>query len=264
MAFPVVALPAGARVIADLHLEPAARGPWEAFQAFLRATRGAPARVVLGDLFEYWIGAAHLTHPSAVRVCRAFATFARERGPVHLLHGNRDFLLDASFERASGARVHPLGLIGESAHGARRVLLLHGDELCIHDHAYQRMRRVLRSAPVAWLSRTLPAFALEAAARRLRRTSQDAIAAKRPLDVEQVAAVAWRWLEACAANELVCGHAHRYRDEQAPDGRRWRVLDAYGGAHSVLCFDAAGGARASAPDAAQRGDGDGERASTRP
>jgi UDP-2,3-diacylglucosamine hydrolase len=242
-----VEIPAGALVIADLHLALDAAPEIDTFVRWLAAQRTARALFVLGDLFEYWIGAPHLAHPNARRVCAAFAAFAGERGPVHLLHGNRDFLLDAAFERASGARVHPFGLLGAAGPQRRRVLLLHGDELCIHDHSYQRMRRVLRSAPVAWLARALPAFALEAAARRLRRTSQGAVAAKRPLAVEQVPAVAWRWLAACDAAELVCGHAHRFREEQAPDGRRWRVLDAYGGARSVLRFDDAGHAHASAP-----------------
>jgi UDP-2,3-diacylglucosamine pyrophosphatase LpxH len=36
------------------------------------------------------------------------------------------------------------------------------------------------------------------------------------------------------ARTVVCGHAHRYRDETLADGTRWIVLDAFGGAKDVL------------------------------
>jgi UDP-2,3-diacylglucosamine hydrolase len=239
-----IALPLPALVIADLHLDLDDARACAEFTGWLAEQRGARALVVLGDLFEYWLGAPHLEHAGGAAVCAALAGFARAQGPVHALHGNRDFLLDAKFEGASSARVHPSGLRAGCAGG--EYLFLHGDELCIHDHAYQRLRRVLRSRPVRGLARVLPRGALEAAARRLRRRSVSAVAAKRPLEVEQVADSAWERLGACGATELVVGHAHRWREEQS-GGRRLRVLDAWGGARSVLVIEANGASRALAP-----------------
>ena len=43
-----------------------------------------------------------------------------------------------------------------------------------------------------------------------------------------------------AADVLVCGHGHRYRDRRLEDGLRWLVLDAWGGAHDTLTVDDAG------------------------
>jgi len=56
-ALPEIALTPGTCVIADLHLDPLAAGPWQAFRAWL-ARLEAPMLLVLGDLFEYWIGPA--------------------------------------------------------------------------------------------------------------------------------------------------------------------------------------------------------------
>ncbi|TAJ02278.1 MAG: UDP-2,3-diacylglucosamine diphosphatase [Planctomycetota bacterium] len=231
---PRVELQTPALVIADLHLDLDDARSCAEFTDWLAAQRGARALVILGDLFEYWLGAPHLEHAGGKAICAALARFARERGPVHVLHGNRDFLLDARFEAASGARVHPFGLRASCA--GSEYLFLHGDELCIHDHAYQRLRRVIRSRPVRALARVLPRPALERAARRLRRRSVAAVAAKAPLDVEQVASVGWQWLEETGARELVVGHAHRWREERDADGRRLRVLDAWGGPRAVLAL----------------------------
>jgi UDP-2,3-diacylglucosamine hydrolase len=235
---------APALVIADLHLDLDDARACAEFTDWLAAQRDARTLVILGDLFEYWLGAPHLEHAGGRAVCAALASFARTRGPraegaapaVHVLHGNRDFLLDARFEAASGARVHPLGLRASCA--GVEYLFLHGDELCIHDHAYQRLRRVIRSRPVRALARVLPRPALEWVARRLRRRSVAAVAAKAPLYVEQVASVGFAKLTASGARELVVGHAHRWREERDPDGRRLRVLDAWGGARAVLVLGA--------------------------
>ena len=75
-ALPEVPLPEGARIVADLHLEPGVRGPWEAFLAFLRGCEGVPALFVLGDLFEFWIGRGQTRDPEYAPLHLTRATMA--------------------------------------------------------------------------------------------------------------------------------------------------------------------------------------------
>ena len=147
---------------------------------WLRAARGAPALVVLGDLFEYWIGPAQERSAGAERVFAGLAALAAQGTSIELLCGNRDFLLSQRAAERAGARLHPEGLVGELP-GGRRALVLHGDTLCTLDVGYQRLRRVLRSAPVQVLGPRLPALLGSALARRLRRASSRAKAGK-PLE----------------------------------------------------------------------------------
>jgi len=199
--------------------------------------------VILGDLFEYWIGPAQAREPNARRVLDGLRALAGNRCAIEVVHGNRDFLLDEGFERASGTRLRPGGFVGllpGARDRSRRVLVVHGDELCTLDRPYQRLRRVLRSGPVRWLVPRLPGPLAQGLARRLRRASRRAVAAKpdpqKAQQPETCRELARR--HDCAA--LVCGHVHRFRDETLPDGPRWLVVDAFGGELDGVAVDARG------------------------
>jgi UDP-2,3-diacylglucosamine hydrolase len=230
---PEIELPPGSRVIADLHLDPEARAPWRAFERFVEHLGGVPALVILGDLFEYWVGPGQAREPEPAALLARLGHAARAGTRLHVVHGNRDFLLGEELERAVGAQVHPQGFVGRLASG-RRVLCVHGDELATDDRAYQRMRAVLRSAPVRVAARSLPYAWTRALARRLRRRSVQAVAAKSTATVELKTAAAVEMLRAARAERLVCGHAHRYRHEELAGGLAWTVLDAFGGERDML------------------------------
>lgn len=231
MRLPEVPLPAGALFVGDLHLDPAGDAGTAAFLAWLEGASGAPALVVLGDLFEYWVGPALLGQARPVVEALRGAV---ERGTaVHLVPGNRDFLLDARFERATGARLHPHGFVGLAPGGAR-VLVVHGDELCTLDRPYQRLRRVLRSAPMRAVAPRLPGAVSTFAARRLRAASKRAVSRKPSPAMEQQEAECRELLARHACTALVCGHAHRFRDERLDGGGRWLVVDAFGGERDTL------------------------------
>jgi cytidylate kinase/UDP-2,3-diacylglucosamine diphosphatase len=247
-----LALPAGTRVIADLHLDPLAIGPWNAFQRWLETLAGVPALLVLGDLFEYWTGRAQLREADVRPLIAALARRTAAGTALHFLRGNRDFLLDGAFARAVGGTVHPAGILGILPDRSR-VLFLHGDELATRDASYQRLRRVLRAPPVRALAWVTPAPLSAALARALRRRSRMAVAAKSPNYVALQAEAAGAACRDAEAQTLVCGHAHRFQDTRLASGARWIVLDAFGGARdllratdSALVAEASGVARARA------------------
>jgi len=232
---PEVELAPGTLFVGDLHLDLEDAAAVDAFVAWLGGLEAdsTPRLVILGDLFEYWLGPAHQRSAAGQRVQRALRERVDAGVAVDVLHGNRDFMLDAEFERASGATVYPLGFIGRLGSG-ERVLVLHGDELCTLDHAYQRLRRVIRSAPVRALGARLPASAGRALARRLRRTSRSAVDAKPAAEKAQQESACRQLCAAADAAALVCGHVHRFRDEALPDGPRWMVVDHFGGVHDAV------------------------------
>lgn len=233
-------LPSGTWVVADLHLDPAGGADVERFGTWIDRLEGVPALVVLGDLFDVWVGPAQARLAGAARALEALARLTARGTALALVPGNRDFLLGDDFERACGGEVHARGFVGRLPGTGQRVLLLHGDELCTRDRGYQRLKRVLRSAPVRWLAPRLPLAVARRAARGLRGASERAVPRKpdpeKALQPEAVRALA----AAERAATLVCGHAHRFRDEVLPDGPRWLVLDAFGGPRDALRVGPAG------------------------
>jgi UDP-2,3-diacylglucosamine hydrolase len=234
-----VPLPAGSRVIADLHIDLEHAQAAAGFLAWLERAASAPRLVILGDLFEYWIGRAQADTPGGRQVLAALAQHSARGTAIEVVPGNRDFLLDRRFEEVSGCRLHPRGLVGALPDG-RRALLLHGDELASLDRAYQRLRRVLRAPGVRWTAEHAPYALTRALARRLRQRSRRAVAAKPAERKALQAAACAEHARRHAVQLVVCGHAHRFRDETLAGGERWIVLDAFGGERDELVVVAAG------------------------
>ena len=233
---PWIDLGPGSRVVADAHLDAADEAACEPFVRWTRELEGAPALAVLGDLFDVWVGPAQARMPGAAAVLDALAELAGAGTRVVIVPGNRDFLLDRSFEQRARARVAPEGFrarIGDERSG-RVAVCVHGDTLCTLDRDYQRLRRVLRSAPVQWIAPRLPLWTGTALARRLRRASVRAIAAKPSQEKSVQPSAAAALARAQGASLVVCGHAHAYRDVVLEGGVRWIVLDAFGGERSVV------------------------------
>ena len=228
-----IELPPKSLVIADLHLLPGESTSYEPFVAWLAALAGTPRLVILGDLFEYWIGPQQIRREGPCGVLDALAAAGAAGTAIDVVPGNRDFLLGAGFERASGCTVRRDGLVGRTE-GGLRVLFLHGDELSTRDVGYQRLRRVLRSGPVRYLACRMPAWAGERVARRLRRASHRAVAAKPSAAMALQADACRRVALAHDAAVVVCGHAHSFSDERLAGGPRWVVLDAFGGERDTL------------------------------
>lgn len=239
-----VELEAGTLVIGDLHLDPEEEEHVRAFEDWLESIAGAPRLVILGDLFEYWIGSAQAESPGGRSLLKALADCVAKGTGIEVIPGNRDFLLDHGFEQRTGCRLHRSGFTGRLGDSGLRGLFLHGDELATEDRAYQRLRRVLRSAPVLFLARVLPGSLAKALARRLRAASRSAVSAKAPEVVELQEAAAGQLGAASEAQVLVCGHAHRFRDEKLAGGLRWLVVDAWGGPLDTLLV---GGSRGIEP-----------------
>ena len=234
-----ITLSEGVVVIADLHLDPADLVACEEFAVWVRARPNSTRLIILGDLFDAWVGPGHASSEGASIALHALKGHGTRGGAVHLLWGNRDFLLDERVAVQAGATLHGDALIGVDESG-RRTLFVHGDELCTMDVSYQRMRRVLRSKLVSGGLLSLPLFASLWLARRLRNESKRAITAKAPEEMAMQEHVVTALCEAHSSSSLVCGHAHRWRDETVDGGLRWIVLDAFGGDLDSLAVDSDG------------------------
>lgn len=196
--------------ISDLHLQAAMPETFSAWREYLRQTR-ADALFILGDLFEVWIGddmlaARHAESQDNFEVqCVALLREVSGRLPVHVMHGNRDFLLGQAFAQASGTQLlaDPCRLEA----GGRQWLLSHGDSLCLADSDYMKFRAQVRS--VHWQQDFLakPLTEREAMARAIRQASElrkRSGAAFVDLDAAQTV----KWLTQAGAQTLIHGHTH--------------------------------------------------------
>lgn len=209
--------------IADLHLSAAMPRTFDAFAAHLRHTT-ADAVLLLGDVFEFWVGDDQRERPFERELLALLAAQAPRR-TLAFMAGNRDFLVGAEVQRVCGWRVLPDPTLLIAC--GRRLLLSHGDALCLADSEYQRFRALSRSP--GW-QREFLALPL---AQRLRQATEARAASearKRATgvdpelwaDVDAAAAIAW--LHASGAGDLIHGHTHRPGDAILAPGHARHVL----------------------------------------
>jgi UDP-2,3-diacylglucosamine hydrolase len=229
-------------LLSDLHLSPERPGLVAAFAAFCAGpARAAAAVYVLGDLFDAWIGDDQLREPLAAAVARDLHAVADAGVPVHVMRGNRDFLLGERFAQAAGATLLPEKVVVD-LHGTP-TLLLHGDGLCTDDARYQRYRAWMQDATRQRRFLALPYVVRRGIARWLRRKSRRETARKSEAILDATPAAVEAAFRAAGVTRMIHGHTHRpARHHVVVDGRdcERRVLADWYDRGSYLEVDGAG------------------------
>lgn len=192
--------------IADLHLDPTTPVRNDAFRTMLRRESARCDELyVLGDLTEAWIGDDD--DCAFAELVRNELKNAGTQCRVHLMHGNRDFLIGYQFARTCGVSLIEDPCVIER--NGKRIVLCHGDTLCTDDLAYQQMRSLVR-AP-SWredtLARSLADRRTLAALMRFQSRASNANKSAEIMDVAEVAVA--QSLQLHRADVMIHGHTHR-------------------------------------------------------
>lgn len=199
--------------VSDLHLQEDG-DTWGSFAHYLQHTP-ADAVFLLGDIFELWAGDDVLDSPAHAfeRMVADTLRLASQQRALYLMHGNRDFLLGPDFCHRAGLTLLQDPCVLAWQQPAQRILLSHGDALCIDDHAYMQFRQRMRDP--AWQQAVLSRPLSERLALALQLRQQSS-ARKNELGVEGYAdvdaATASAWLRTHHCHTLVHGHTHRPGD----------------------------------------------------
>jgi len=212
-------------VFTDLHLSPAQPEEIHAFaMSLLDLPTDTEAIVILGDLFDAYVGPEDLAHPYFQVLWEAVAWWRQRQAEVFLIRGNRDVLLTAKDGRRVGLEVLDSLVI----HGPNLACLLtHGDAFCRADLPYQRLRRLLRNPLLRPLLRALPLRLRYRLAARLRRHSTLEVARK-PLDMmalDRATIVAEGQRQ--GVSRVVIGHLHQAVEEEIGPELRLTILPAW-------------------------------------
>ncbi len=194
--------------ISDLHLKPESPHLAAILLELLDGrARTAQALYVLGDLFEAWPGDDDLDDPFNAPIVAAFRALGATGTRLHFQHGNRDFLLGPTFMEATGGTLLPEETVVDLA--GTPTLLMHGDQLCTDDLAYQQFRAQVRNP--LWQKGLLaqPLAARKHLARQLREGS-DAAKSGKSMEIMDVngdaVAAAFR---RHGVQRMIHGHTHR-------------------------------------------------------
>ena len=206
--------------ISDLHLSQALPRTTAAFKQHLQCTT-ADAVFILGDLFELWVG-DDMAQRSFEAGCIAAMRDASRRLTLAFMVGNRDFLAGPQLLRQAG--LMPLHDPTVLLAFGQRVLLSHGDALCLTDEPYQAFRREVRSDAwqVQFLAQPLPERLKIAA--EIRGASHERQRFDGASHADLDGAETLRWMQAAHAPVLVHGHTHQPASHAVAPGYKRHVL----------------------------------------
>ena len=168
----------------DIHLGAANPKTAQSFFRFLdRASAHAGALLLLGDIFDVWIGDDWLNKPPAwLDECVDHLKRTSQRCPLWIGHGNRDFLMGQSLANTLGAQLLADQFILSVAD--RNYLIAHGDEFCTNDRAYQRFRRAVRNG---WVQKAYLSLSLNSRANIARKARQQSMQSQQQRDDKSTA-----------------------------------------------------------------------------
>ena len=128
--------------ISDLHLDKDRPKVIRYFIDFLNNLESdIESLYILGDFVEYWVG----DDDPGDGLEEVFSSIKKKSNsiPIYFMHGNRDFMISEKFCNHHGMKFlkDPTRI---KLHG-KKILLMHGDTLCIDDIEYQKFRTMVRS-----------------------------------------------------------------------------------------------------------------------
>jgi UDP-2,3-diacylglucosamine hydrolase len=200
-------------------------------QETVNATRKPGALIILGDLFDAWIGddlldcVGEADTACICEVMEALRTIYAQGIAIYIAHGNRDFLIGKKLANQCGAHLlqDPSVLAIENG---PRIALTHGDVLCTRDIGYQQLRQTVRNPgwQAEFLAKPLAARIAIAAELRAKSGMEKAGKAEEIMDVtiEEAQILTDR----LGADILLHGHTHRPGASLMPNGKvRWVLPD---------------------------------------
>ncbi|AKD38597.1 UDP-2,3-diacylglucosamine hydrolase [Pasteurella multocida subsp. multocida OH4807] len=218
--------------IADLHLSEKRPYLTQLFCDFMqKQAPQAESLYILGDLFDFWIGDDE-TSPLIEKVKGELTHLSAQGVKVYFQHGNRDFLIGAKFAQDCHLTLLPtyqlITLYDE------KILLCHGDTLCIDDVAYQRYRQKVHQKWRQWLFLCLPLKLRLRIAEKIRAKSQTDKKSKSQEIMDVNPEFVRQTFTQFEVKKMIHGHTHRQNIHHIPPHFTRIVLGDWGETASIL------------------------------
>jgi UDP-2,3-diacylglucosamine hydrolase len=207
-----------AYLVSDLHLESSRQPRALCFLAWLQslvfeAKKGELATLVLlGDIFDFWIGAHEHFLDEYRDIVLAIRELQKNGVEVHYFEGNHDLHLKDFWQDRIGVQVHTSGELLELA--GWRVWCEHGDLINPNDKGYLFLRSVLRSTLFDAFQAALPSRAVQWLGERASRLSRNHTNEKRERSIpeelvrEMIRTFAEKKSEKVFFDYIITGHVH--------------------------------------------------------
>lgn len=213
--------------ISDLHLNFYSQDRNQLFLRFLQqALRDCDEVVIVGDLFDLWLGWRQLTFSYQRPILERMQELAANGLRIDYVEGNRDY--GATNYRGSIFRnVSALGMLRNW--GSQKVYFEHGDLINTRDRQYRAWRQLSKNPVSLWLLGHLPAVILLRMANSLEKGMKRSNLKYKTAYPESEVRNFYQHKANQGSTIIVVGHFHEERKMVLPNHDR-----------SVLCYNLPG------------------------
>ncbi|MBN1571867.1 MAG: UDP-2,3-diacylglucosamine diphosphatase [Deltaproteobacteria bacterium] len=177
----------------------------DVLKAEREATPGPLILVILGDLFDFWVGYRSLVPKRYEKVIDRLFDLSRNGVDIRYTEGNHDFFMGPIFTDRIGASVYSRPWDMETQ--GLRIYIAHGDQVNRKDYGYRLLRCFLRNPLFRIIRRCTPNFVIEMIAKKMSRASR-AYTERKEDDHEEIA---WEFANVRfreGYDAVVIGHFH--------------------------------------------------------
>ena len=222
--------------LGDVHLAPWHPARAETFFTFIAHHREQAAAIyIVGDLFDFWVGARQCRRPEWAAFLERLGDLVRDGPPVRVLGGNRDYLLDPPSLEPYG--LESVGMEHRFEHDGLRFALVHGHMRFPNRWSSGLFLRFIEGGFMRFTAHTVPFSIAFFVADRLRRYRRWVNRRKTRDDARRYDPAAFAPFFDDGCHVVICGHNHwakDYTDQLARPGRRLLALGEWLSAPSWL------------------------------
>lgn len=206
--------------VSDLHLSQHRPEKIELFRRFLEGPAlQADKLYILGDLFDdFWIGIDDM-RPLNNKIIACLKQYAKNNNNgLMIMRGNRDFYLDNGFVRETGCKLidDPYQINLDN----NKILIMHGDSLCIDDRSYQYWKRFITNPLTERIFSCLPLLLRRLIAHNVRSYTSRAVQKKSADIIDVNLQTVIDTMNKNNVDILIHGHTHKQGEHEIETGAK--------------------------------------------
>lgn len=196
-------------VVSDLHLNPGSVERNAIFLSFLESALQSHHEVVIvGDLFDLWLGWPKLTFSFQVPILQRMRELAQAGLQMSYVEGNRDFGIlpyqGSIFQRVAANEL-------KRDFGSHRIYFEHGDLINTKDRQYRLWRKISKNPLSYWMIGCLPSRAMLGIADHLEKKMKQTNLRYKMTYPESEISEFYKRKAAEGYTEIIVGHFHEER-----------------------------------------------------
>ena len=188
------------------------------FKLFSKIKKTGGTLIIGGDFFDFWLESFYGTPRYYADILDELQMLRHNNIEVHYVVGNHDYWDFGFINKKCGICIHKTDF--SFTVDNKKILVTHGDGLLKNDYLYRFMKKIIRSSIFIFFARLIPAFIMEAIAKKISNTKSkfNKIPALPKKCKQELRDYSTKQINNNGCDAVLMGHYHQVGIEKINDG----------------------------------------------